>query len=942
MRSPFAAAKARAAARRAKRASGSDPAFDAFISYSHAGDAELAKAIQIGLHRFARPWHRLRALRVFRDQASLATDPDLWGSIREALLGARYLILLASPAAARSEWVTREVQTWTKRHGRDGLLLVLTRGELAFDDAGAIEWATTTAVAPAIESAIAEEPRYLDLRWVAGEGGSSLRNPRFREAIADLAAPLHGKPKDALIGDDVREHRRARRLARGAVAAVAALAVTASVAAVVAIDRGNEARAQLAIASSRLLASQSVAVGGDQRAQSLLLGLEALGTRDTIEARGALLDAHLRTPSLRMLLQPASGGPSSVAISPDGTLLAAGTTTGDVVLWRWSDGRVYRVLRGPGRWITDVAFVARGDRLVTASEGGQLQRWDVRNGHAVGQPIETGRKGAVQSVAVDPSGRTMAAGTSGGEIGVWALDTGLPIGDLVPAHVSGVSAVAFTAGGSELVTSGLDGRVRRWTVAGLRPAGGALDVTRSSVLDLAASAGGPIALANQDGGVGLLRSGAFRRLGDHDGQSTSVDVDPEGVIVATGGFDNAVRLWDARSGTSLGRPLRGHIAFVADVAVAPAGHGVASVGADGVVAVWDLTRPSRLARTLHTGKLGREAPLAWTPDGRTLIAGGADGSVTRLDPSGGVPLLVSGARRATEVVSVAADPRGNRVAAVTTAGHDFPQPHAVELWDLRRASVRPKRLPLPPSLDTGAGRLAFSPDGQSLAAAGTSAVLVWRLGRDEDPRRLPGALPAFSPDSRTLAVTSGRPDEGTVYLYDARSGAPRGTLRTGRPAFVSAVAFGSDGRTVAAGDVDGTVVVWDVRRRTRLGEPLTGIGGRVDHVAFSPDGRILAAASSKHEVLLWDAETRRSLGRPIEGQFIAFGRGGRLVAATGDGTAHVWSLGIDDLRDEACALAGRNLNRAEWQQFIGPLREYSSTCLGLRPGRPAIPAASAG
>ena len=106
MRSPFAAAKARAAARRAKRASGSDPAFDAFISYSHAGDAELAKAIQIGLHRFARPWHRLRALRVFRDQASLATDPDLWGSIPEALLGARYLTLLASPAAARSEWVT--------------------------------------------------------------------------------------------------------------------------------------------------------------------------------------------------------------------------------------------------------------------------------------------------------------------------------------------------------------------------------------------------------------------------------------------------------------------------------------------------------------------------------------------------------------------------------------------------------------------------------------------------------------------------------------------------------------------------------------------------------------------------------------------------------------------------------------------------------------------
>ena len=108
--------------------------------------------------------------------------------------------------------------------------------------------------------------------------------------------------------------------------------------------------------------------------------------------------------------------------------------------------------------------------------------------------------------------------------------------------------------------------------------------------------------------------------------------------------------------------------------------------------------------------------------------------------------------------------------------------------------------------------------------------------------------------------------------------------------------------------MDGTVVVWDVRRRTRVGEPLTGIGGRVSTWHSAPTAGSSPLQLPNIEVLLWDAETRRSLGRPIEGQFIAFGRGGRLVAATGDGTAHVWSLGIDDLRDEACALAGRNLD----------------------------------
>ena len=63
-------------------------------------------------------------------------------------------------------------------------------------------------------------------------------------------------------------------------------------------------------------------------------------------------------------------------MSTDGTLLAAGTTTGDVVLWRWSDGGVLQgaARAGVGYGLPTSPCVARGDRLVTASEGGQLQR----------------------------------------------------------------------------------------------------------------------------------------------------------------------------------------------------------------------------------------------------------------------------------------------------------------------------------------------------------------------------------------------------------------------------------------------------------------------------------------------------------------------------------------------------------------------------------------
>ena len=60
-------------------------AYAAFISYSHAADGKLAPALQRGLHGFARPWFRLRALRVFRDEASLSANPGLWSSIEQAL-----------------------------------------------------------------------------------------------------------------------------------------------------------------------------------------------------------------------------------------------------------------------------------------------------------------------------------------------------------------------------------------------------------------------------------------------------------------------------------------------------------------------------------------------------------------------------------------------------------------------------------------------------------------------------------------------------------------------------------------------------------------------------------------------------------------------------------------------------------------------------------------
>ena len=175
----------------------SEQTYNAFISYSHAVDGKLAPALQSALHDFARPWNRLRALRVFRDEASLSANPALWSSIERALQASAFFILLASPEAARSRWVDREIAYWLQYKPKTNLLVALTDGEAVWDEvAGDFDWDRTTAIPRSLKGVFKEEPRYIDLRWARLSEDVSLHNPRFRDAVADLAAPLHGRAKD--------------------------------------------------------------------------------------------------------------------------------------------------------------------------------------------------------------------------------------------------------------------------------------------------------------------------------------------------------------------------------------------------------------------------------------------------------------------------------------------------------------------------------------------------------------------------------------------------------------------------------------------------------------------------------------------------------------------------------------------------------------------------
>src|SRR5690349_9821972 len=204
--------------------------FNAFISYSHAADGRLAPELQRALQRFARPWNKGTALRIFRDETDLSVNPALWLSVETALKASDYFLLLASPNAGTSQWVHREVEFWRKNRSADRLLLVLTAGEIAWQDAASdFDWEKTNALPGNLTGFFQEQPRHIDLRWVRTEEHWSLRNVRFRDAIAEIAAPLHGKSKSELESEEVRQTNTVRRLKWSAIAMLACLALAAMV-----------------------------------------------------------------------------------------------------------------------------------------------------------------------------------------------------------------------------------------------------------------------------------------------------------------------------------------------------------------------------------------------------------------------------------------------------------------------------------------------------------------------------------------------------------------------------------------------------------------------------------------------------------------------------------------------------------------------------------------
>jgi tetratricopeptide (TPR) repeat protein len=217
--------------------------YDAFVSYSHAKDKPIAAALQSAIQRLGKPWYRRRALRVFRDDTSLSATPHLWPTIENALAASRFFLVLASPEAAASRWVNKEITYWLDHNSIDTLLIGVTDGELTWNDPiGDFDARANTPLPPVLAGRFPSEPKWVDLRAYRNHPGKA--DAKFTELAADFAAAIRGMPKEDLLSQEVRQQRRALTLAWSAAAALLALTIGAGWSWYDAVQQKKEAVAQ--------------------------------------------------------------------------------------------------------------------------------------------------------------------------------------------------------------------------------------------------------------------------------------------------------------------------------------------------------------------------------------------------------------------------------------------------------------------------------------------------------------------------------------------------------------------------------------------------------------------------------------------------------------------------------------------------------------------------
>ena len=897
--------------------------YDAFISYSRR-DIRFASELEKKLENYSPPKgvrKENQKLKVFRDVQDLKGN-RLSESLQAAIRQSRFLIVVCSPHARRSQWVDKEIETFVECHGAESVIPVLVEGAANAEAVGEENEAFPDALIEHLP-----DPLAVDYRPVENEGRVD-RRTRHKESFFQLLAFLLDKEKEELLRRQQLRKRRFVMMGLATVLLVGALIgrlyYTSDENRRNAEEQEQRAETQEMRAESRGLALQASSAD-PLSTERLLLGVEAFHAAPTTAAISVLRDIMFDYSELYLTLH--------------------GHETND-------NGYA---------WVTSAAFSPDGERVVSGGADGTLRVWDARTGTALVEPLlieKTDRDSWVEIplVSFSSDGSKILAHSDRGKLHMVSYEEE---GDSARLRVeqtiqTGGECIAFSPDRSRMVLCDRDNRVHIWDLelgqqVKEMPSGG-----EESIYDAALNPDGTLVATGSAAGlvsVWDIDSNELWWEGLHGNPGENVRVhgvafSPKGNELVSAGSDGAIRIWNVETGEQKGTPMRGHQGDdyagikINSVAFSPDGQNVVSSGEDGTVRIWDVESGKQAGKSLqgHTKDLDGDHSVlsaAYSRDGQFIVSGGKDGTVRIWDAVPGEQEHVLYEGRSS-VDAVAYSPDGTLIAS--GGGEGLIRVQHTETGEMLHHHD-------PANFNSVVGDLAFTPDGKRIISGETSGIMqIWDVesglplgdpilmyGKDVDLwDRVFGV--DVSPDGQLIAASG---SDGAVRLWDLQTGMQRGEPLHGHyggdedEPLVRTVRFNPDGSLIASGGRDSGVIVWDVLSGEPAVDPMYGHGvnfadawerglvssyedvtnygdlsvymdASVFSVAFSPDGTQMVSGGIDGALCLWDVETGEQIGEPWRLReddeerdhivfSVAYSPDGRWIAAGGNKGIFLWN-----------------------------------------------------
>lgn len=849
----------------------------AFISYKDEGkDAEMAKWLQHKLEHYKLPIavrkerpelpERISPIYEYKSEAGSGRLKDvLW----QGLTSSKYLIIICSPRATRSEWLNKGIRHFVENGQEENIIPFIIEGK---------------------PKAFNTDEECFPSELLNLEGDRELRGINVNDVNKDFAAiTVIARMLDIKVNTLWKRYEREQKKKRvlWALSGISALIVSLIIIGLFSYQNKmlREANWKIKENQYRAIAAKAVdlAKGGDSYS-ARLLSTEILTNHFTKddpfcpEAEYALrysdrLQSHI--------MKGHSNKVTSATISPDEKYIASSSWDGYVNIWNVSDGKLLKRLNADKHKVFDVEFSPDCKHLACGYYDGTIRIWNYVNG-TVEKDLD-GPSLLAKSVSYSNNGKMLISTAVFHNVAyIWDVATGEIVHKLT-AHTKGVQGASFSPDDKYVATASADSTIRIWDVKTGKEvkilfghSGYVNDIRFNAQGNKLLSAGEDrtIRIWDFDSGKEILN------IHGHDRMVNSVSFSRDEKKIVSASNDNTIRIFDANTGYELDKFV-GHKDFVQTACFIKNDKHVLSSSYDGTARVWDINdfKESRILKGDYhyasfspdgkyivsagenhevdlwdvkkqikirsmKGHDNRVYCSAFSPDGGNIISSSYDGSIIIWETKTG-KLLHKINGHTQPVTKAFYNPNGKTIASASWDG-------TIKIWEtsnfheLRKISAHNGYII----------SISYSPDGNFIASASAdSTACIWDLNSGKQIIKLDGHKGAvlsvsYSPNGRNILTAS---KDRFVRMWDSNTG--KELLKIELPNEVYCVSYSPDGEYILATSYDGIVHVFHADSGVEvenLDWKTTGYSKSAYTAFFSPNGNMIVTSCTDNSLRLWE------------------------------------------------------------------------------------------